>query len=79
MNRPTMTNEFRPYTAPKTSGLPSLGSIVRFVVILGVVAGVGYLVGDSLGLWDLTAGSTVERIQDQRADERAVMEMLRGN
>lgn len=83
MNRPTMNPTFQPvpqYREPLTSKLGSgVTTLIRWGLILGVVLTVGYLAGDSLGLWDLQAGSTIETIQDQRADERAVMEMLRNN
>lgn len=83
MNRPTMNPTFQPvsqYREPLTSKLGSgVTTLIRWGLILGVVLTVGYLAGESLGLWDLQAGSTIETIQDRHSDTAEVMGMLRGN
>lgn len=80
--RPTMTTTYTT-TKPNRSSMSdtatnAVSGLIRFALISAVVVGVGYIAGESLGLWDLKAGETVERINDQRADEAAVMDMLRG-
>ena len=83
MNRPNMTPSFSPVPTYKPSLGERLGSgvssLIRFAVILGVVGVVGYFALDTMGVFDLGKGQTVQNIQDRNADLETVRGMLRGN
>lgn len=76
--RPTMTMTYEPTTNKPAFDLSgTLGTLIRFAIIAAVVLGLGYLFGDSLGLWDLTAGDTITTIQERHEAADEVLEMLR--
>ena len=77
--RPEMTMTYSPVNnKPRFDLSGTVGTLIRFLIVAAIVVGVGYFLGDSVGLWDLTQGSTIDTIQQHNKDIETVQSMLRG-